>query len=157
MKKNIYNYHKYDLRKNRNLYQYSKYFGQRFILDYFRVRNRLLKNYNLKNFFFKKKIINDAQIKALCRKFEIKKKLFKNKMNPKEFSINDYIKTSDTIIHYILTKKNYSILSSLLKMNDLILYIHYKNKNQKNLEQIKKVIFLESFIIKKTINEQKIK
>ena len=43
-------------------------------------------------------------------------------------------------------------------MNDLIIYMYNKkNKNLKNNEQLKKIIFLESIIINKILYEKKIK
>ena len=158
MKNNTYWFHKFDVRKNRNHYQYSKYYGLRFIKDYFKTRNELLKNYNEKNIFLEKKIINIDKIKTLCRKFEIKKKLFKEKTTLREYSLEEYIDSSHKIISHLFFKKNYSILSTLLKMNDLIIYIYNKKKEKKkNLNKIKKIIFLENIIIKKIINEQKVK
>lgn len=157
MIKNTYQYHKVDLRKNRNLYQYSRYFGLRFIKDYFKARRELLKDYEEKNFSIKKKITNFSEIKTLCRKFEIKKKLFKNKNNTREYSIDDYIISSQKIIVYLFSEKNYSILSTLLKMNDLILYMYFKNNNEKYLKRLKRIIHFECKIIKETIYEQKIR
>ena len=157
MIKNTYQYHKVDLRKNRNLYQYSRYFGLRFIKDYFKARRELLKDYEEKNFSIKKKITNFSEIKTLCRKFEIKKKLFKNKNNTREYSIDDYIISSQKIIVYLFSEKNYSILSTLLKMNDLILYMYFKNNNEKYLKRLKRIIHCECKIIKETIYEQKIR
>ena len=158
MKNNTYQFHKFDVRKNKNYYQYSKYYGLRFIKDYFKARNELLKNYNKKNLFLEKKLINTDRVKTLCRNFEINKKLFKEKTNPIEYSLEEYIDSSYKIISYLFFKKDYSILSTLLKMNDLIIYIYNKKKEKKKyLNKLKKIIFLENTIIKKVINEQKVK
>ena len=58
-----------------------------------------------------------------------------------------------------LTKKlNYSILSTLLKINDLIIYLFTKKDNQEiNLKDLKKAINLEILIIKKLVYEKNIK
>ena len=158
MKNNTYQFHKFDVRKNKNYYQYSKYYGLRFIKDYFKTRNEFLKNCNRKDNFLEKKLISTDSIKILCRKFEIKKKLFKERMNLREYSLDEYIDSSHKIISYLFFKKDYSILSTLLKINDLIIYIYNKkDKKKKYLNKLKKIIFLENTIIKKVINEQKVK
>lgn len=157
MNKNIYYYHKTDVRKSKNLYQYSKYYGLRFIIEYFKERNKLFKHSDKKKIFLKKNLNNIRIIKNTCRNFEIKKKLFKEKSNQKEYSLNDYMDSSYKIISYIFFKQDYSILSTLLKMNDLIIYIFNKKKEKKYLDKLKTIIILENSIIKKIINEQKIK
>jgi hypothetical protein len=158
MKNNTYLFHKTDLRKNRNHYQYSKYYGLRFIKDYFKARNELLKNYKKKNLFLEKKLIDADKIKTLCRNFEIKKKLYREKVNSREYSLEEYIDSSYQIISYLFLKKNYSILSTLLKMNDLIIYIYNKKKEKKKyLNKLKKIIFVENIIIQRIINEQQVK
>ena len=59
---------------------------------------------------------------------------------------------------YLTKKLNYSILSSLLKINDLIVYLFTKKNNQEiNLKDLKKAINLEILIIKKLVYEKNIK
>ena len=156
-----YSYHKKDLRKEKNIYQYSKYYGRKFLKEFFFSRNFLIKKFKpYKNTlkFSKDSNIQKNKIKNLCRRFELKKKLFKNKKNKSEFLLSDYINISNLIANYLLQNTNYSILSTFLKMNDLIIYMYNKkNKNLKNNEQLKKIIFLESIIINKILYEKKIK
>ena len=156
-----YSYHKKDLRKEKNIYQYSKYYGRKFLKEFFFSRNYLIKKFKpYKNTlkFSKDSNIQKNKIKNLCRRFELKKKLFKNKKNKNEFLLSDYINISNLIANYLLQNTNYSILSTFLKMNDLIIYMYNKkNKNLKNNEQLKKIIFLESIIINKILYEKKIK
>ena len=156
-----YSYHKKDLRKEKNIYQYSKYYGRKFLKEFFFSRNFLIKEFKpYKNTlkFSKDSNIQKNKIKNLCRRFELKKKLFKNKKNKSEFLLSDYINISNLIANYLLQNTNYSILSTFLKMNDLIIYMYNKkNKNLKNNEQLKKIIFLESIIINKILYEKKIK
>ena len=156
-----YSYHKKDLRKEKNIYQYSKYYGRKFLKEFFFSRNFLIKKFKpYKNTlkFSKDSNIQKNKIKNLCRRFELKKKLFKNKKNKSEFLLSDYINISNLIANYLLQNTNYSILSTFLKMNDLIIYMYNKKKkNLKNNEQLKKIIFLESVIINKILYEKKIK
>ena len=156
-----YSYHKKDLRKEKNIYQYSKYYGRKFLKEFFFSRNFLIKEFKpYKNTlkFSKDSNIQKNKIKNLCRRFELKKKLFKNKKNKSEFLLSDYINISNLIANYLLQNTNYSILSTFLKMNDLIIYMYNKKKkNLKNNEQLKKIIFLESVIINKILYEKKIK
>lgn len=156
-----YSYHKKDLRKEKNIYQYSKYYGRKFLKEFFFSRNFLIKKFKpYKNTlkFSKDSNIQKNKIKNLCRRFELKKKLFKNKKNKSEFLLSDYINISNLIANYLLQNMNYSILSTFLKMNDLIIYMYNKKKkNLKNNEQLKKIIFLESIIINKILYEKKIK
>ena len=155
-----YSYHKKDLRKEKNIYQYSKYYGRKFLKEFFFSRNFLIKKFKpYKNTlkFSKDSNIKKNKIKNLCRRFELKKKLFKNKKNKSEFLLSDYINISNLIANYLLQNMNYSILSTFLKMNDLIIYMYNKKKNLKNNEQLKKIIFLESIIINKILYEKKIK
>ena len=156
-----YSYHKKDLRKEKNIYQYSKYYGRKFLKEFFFSRNYLIKKFKpYKNTlkFSKDSNIKKNKIKNLCRRFELKKKLFKNKKNKSEFLLSDYINISNLIANYLLQNMNYSILSTFLKMNDLIIYMYNKKKkNLKNNEQLKKIIFLESIIINKILYEKKIK
>ena len=59
---------------------------------------------------------------------------------------------------YLTKKLNYSILSTLLKINDLIVYLFTKKDNQEiNLKDLKKAINLEILIIKKLVYEKNIK
>lgn len=156
-----YSYHKKDLRKEKNIYQYSKYYGRKFLKEFFFSRNFLIKKFKpYKNTlkFSKDSNIQKNKIKNLCRRFELKKKLFKNKKNKSEFLLSDYINISNLIANYLLQNMNYSILSTFLKMNDLIIYMYNKKKkNLKNNEQLKKIIFLESIIINKILYEKKIR
>ena len=125
-----YSYHKKDLRKEKNIYQFSKYYGRKFLKDFFFSRSFLIKKFKpykdtLK--FSKDSYIQKNKIKNLCRRFELKRKLFKNKS---EFLLSDYINISNLIANYLLQNMNYSILSTFLKMNDLIIYMYNKKKKK---------------------------
>ena len=72
-----YSYHKKDLRKEKNIYQYSKYYGRKFLKEFFFSRNFLIKKFKPKKDtlkFSKGLNIHKNKIKILCRRFELKKK-----------------------------------------------------------------------------------
>tara|TARA_A100000164_G_C21868623_1_gene753924 strand:- start:911 stop:1396 length:486 start_codon:yes stop_codon:yes gene_type:complete len=158
IKKKIYYYHRVDSRYNINLYQYSKYYGFKFIKDFFKSRKKILDLKKEKNQIFIKKKINFNEIKNLCRKYELNKKLFLDKEKKKEFKLNHYIHLSKIISMYLIRKQNYSILSTLLKLNDLIIYLFTNKKNKLvNFKDLKKAINLEILIINRLVYEKKIK
>jgi hypothetical protein len=158
MKSNSYFYHKIDSRKNKNLYQYSKYSDIKLINDFYKSRKEILNLKHNKNYHLIKDKFSFKKIKILCRKYEINKKLFFDKKEEREYTINHYINFSKAISIYLKKKLNYSILSTLLKINDLIVYLFTKKNDQEiNFKDLKKAINLEILIIKKLVYEKKIK
>ncbi len=158
MKNNLYFYHNIDSRINKNLYQYSKYNGLKFINDFYQSRKKILNLKENSNYHLVKKKISLKKIKTLCRKYEINKKLFLDKKKRREYTLNHYINFSMAVSTCLTKKLNYSILSTLLKINDLIIYLFTKKDNQEiNLKDLKKAINLEILIIKKLVYEKNIK
>jgi len=154
--KKKYIYDQYDQAKNRSLYQYSPFHGKKFLNNFFSSRNKLLKKVseNKSNIekndeikFSKKKIIR------YCKSFEIKKKIYFDKKQKNEFNLSDYVSLSYKISSYLLNKIDYSMLSTFLKINDLIAY-NYRRKKIYNNEKLFRTLVTENLIIKKIIDEK---
>ena len=58
MKNNLYFYHNIDSRINKNLYQYSKYNGLKFINDFYQSRKKILNLKENSNYHLVKKKIS---------------------------------------------------------------------------------------------------
>ena len=157
MSRNMYIYDKFDIRIKRNIYQYSKYNKKKFINSYFLSRKKFLKKYKLENKNYFSNIntkFTKRKILFICRNFELKKELYLNNKK-KPFTLRNYIKISEVISEFLIRNFDYSILSTLLKINDLIAYLANKKKTVIE-KQLSKIFYLEKYLIKKLINEKNI-
>ena len=146
----MYNYHKLDYSKNRSMYMYSNYYGKNFINN-FKLSRRLLSKE--KKIFYKSKLIKLSKSNlSLLLSFEKKKKIFIKK---KEISLNDYIELS--YFSGIQIKKNINLiyLNILLKLNDYILYLLRKSKNNLN-SKVDYIFMIEKDILNYLCNTIKI-
>ena len=156
MNKKKYIYDKCDIKKKKNLYQYSEFQGVKFLNIFFKSRKKLLKKLTKDQQYFEDKYkvkLNIKKIIKLCKLFEIKKKIFIDKNEQKEFNLSDYINFSHEIAIYLLNKIDYSILSTFLKINDLISF-NYSKKKIYNNKKIIKTLLIENLIINRIIDEK---
>tara|TARA_B100000767_G_scaffold275508_1_gene312861 strand:- start:2970 stop:3446 length:477 start_codon:yes stop_codon:yes gene_type:complete len=156
MNKKKYIYDKCDIKKNKNLYQYSEFQGVKFLNIFLKSRKKLLKKLTKDQQHFEDKYkvkLNIKKIVKLCKLFEIKKKIFIDKNEQKEFNLSDYINFSYEISIYLLNKIDYSILSTFLKINDLIAF-NYSKKKIYNNKKIIKTLLIENLIINRIIDEK---
>ena len=94
MNKKKYIYDKCDIKKNKNLYQYSEFQGVKFLNIFLKSRKKLLKKLTKDQQHFEDKYkvkLSIKKIVKLCKLFEIKKKIFIDKNEQKEFNLSDYI------------------------------------------------------------------
>ena len=146
----MYNYHKLDYSKNKSMYMYSNYYGKKFINNFKLSRSPLSKE---KKIFYKSKLIKLSKSNlSLLLSFEKKKKIFIKK---KEISLNDYIELS--YFSGIQIKKNINLiyLNTLLKLNDYILYLLRKSKNNLN-NKVDYIFIIEKDILNYFCNKIKI-
>ena len=156
MNKKKYIYDKCDIKKNKNLYQYSEFQGVKFLNIFLKSLKKLLKKLTKDQQHFEDKYkvkLSIKKIVKLCKLFEIKKKIFIDKNEQKEFNLSDYINFSYEIAIYLLNKIDYSILSTFLKINDLISFNYSKKKNYNNKKIIKSLL-IENLIISRIIDEK---
>ena len=152
MKKKIYIYDQFDPKKNRFLYQYSNFYGKKFLDHYFFSRkkftskiSKIKKNNKIKK-LSKKKIFN------LCRDFEVKKRIYLEPNKKKQISLSEYVILSNQILNFLKKKMDYSILSTYLKINDFISFCYKKRKSKKINRKINKIFQDEIELTKKLIN-----
>ena len=146
----MYNYHKLDYSKNRSMYMYSNYYGKKFINNFKLSRRSLFKK---KKIIYKSKLIKLSKSNlSLLLTFEKKKKIFIKK---KEISLNEYIELS--YLTGIQIKKNINLiyLNTLLKLNDYILYLMRKTKNNLN-NKIDYIFIIEKDILNHLCNSIKV-
>ena len=76
MKNNLYFYHNIDSRINKNLYQYSKYNGLKFINDFYKSRKKILNLKENSNYHLVKKKISLKKIKFYAENMKLIKNYF---------------------------------------------------------------------------------
>jgi hypothetical protein len=154
--KKKYFYDQYDITKNRSLYQYSKFEGKKFLDNFFLSRKKFLKKiikFEVKFKIINEKKINKKLITTYCTSFEKKKKIYLDVTQKKEFSFSNYVSLSYKISNYLLKNVDYSMLSTFLKINDLIIY-QYSKKKVYNNNELFSALMAENLILKKLINEK---
>ena len=152
MKKNIYIYDQFDPKKNRFLYQYSNFYGKKFLASYFFSRRKFTKSIHATKKNDKYKKLNKKKISNLCRDFEVKKRIYLDENKKKQINLSEYVILSNQISNFLKKKIDYSILSTYLKINDYISFCYKKRKSKKINREMNKIFHDEIKLIKKLIN-----
>ena len=154
MRKNIYIFDQFDPKKNRFLYQYSNFYGKKFLGYYFSSRRKFTSNISeiKKNDKYKK--LSKKKIFNFCRDFEVKKRIYLGENKNKQISLSEYVTLSNQIFNFLKKKMDYSILSTYLKINDYISFCYKKRKSKKINREINKIFQDEIELTKKLIDDK---